>query len=237
MKARDIAFLAGGLVLYSEWKERSIKNRRRNPKYDNEMLDELHEMFIHEDEDVRNQAAYLLTSLELPTYDLIDLTEGLLLDDRTRKLIPVIYPKLRHKYALSDYRSGARSFRGYVEARDGEKARRIFQELLPVEACVALMAEFYKKGIFKFWVLRLDKRNLSQLPEGILDIDSLSMIVLSRNKFEEFPEEIYELPHLTTLGIGGNPLRHDPVEKEKLEDFKAIMRERSTEEMLDIFRK
>ena len=57
----------------------------------------------------------------------------------------------------------------------------------------------------KLQKLMLAGNLLSELPEEMAACMKVELIRLAANRFTEFPEWLFELPHLSWLGLGGNP--------------------------------
>ena len=69
--------------------------------------------------------------------------------------------------------------------------------------------------------LHLQDKNLSQLPTNINSLQ-VKKIILTNNKFTEFPEEIFDMPQLEELLIGHNPIEKLPDNLERLSQLKRL---------------
>lgn len=69
--------------------------------------------------------------------------------------------------------------------------------------------------------LHLQNKNLSELPS---DINTLKIkeVILTGNRFTEFPEEVLNMPQLEELLIGHNPIRKLPDDLTKLSNLKRL---------------
>ncbi len=69
--------------------------------------------------------------------------------------------------------------------------------------------------------LHLQNKNLSDLPSNINTL-KVKEIILTGNRFTEFPEEVLNMPQLEELLIGHNPIRKLPDNLSKLSNLKRL---------------